>query len=91
MLELLAARGMDFRLLTTGVLYPERETTLGELLAALELPAGRFRLELGSRKSRRVSRPEPHGVRVTLIPTASSRADWRKIAKIRKQGTKSPV
>ena len=47
LLELLAARGMDCRVLTTGVLDPERETTLDEVLATLELPCQRFWAELG--------------------------------------------
>ena len=45
LLELLAARGMDCRVLTTGILDPERETSLDEVLAALELPTR------GSRRS----------------------------------------
>ena len=32
-LELLAGRGMDCRVLTTGILDPERETSLDEVLA----------------------------------------------------------
>ena len=47
LLELLAARGMDCRVLTTGILDPERETSLDEVLATLELPARRFQAELG--------------------------------------------
>ena len=35
LLELLAGRGMDCRVLTIGVLDPERETSLDEVLAAL--------------------------------------------------------
>ena len=54
MLELLAARGMDCRVLTTGVLDPERETTLDEVLATLELPCRRFRAELGSGRAAEV-------------------------------------
>jgi len=47
LLELLAARGMDCRVLTTGILDPERETSLDEVLAALELPVQKFQAELG--------------------------------------------
>jgi hypothetical protein len=47
MLELLAGRGMDCRVLSAGVLDHERETSLDEVLAALELPARRFQAELG--------------------------------------------
>ena len=46
LLEMLAARGSDCRVLTTGILDPERQTSLDEVLAALELPAGRFQAEL---------------------------------------------
>ncbi len=38
LLELLAARGADCRALTTGILDTERETSLDEELATLELP-----------------------------------------------------
>jgi hypothetical protein len=54
MLELLAAWGMDCLVLTMGVLDPERETTLGAALATLELPAERFRAELGSGRAAEV-------------------------------------
>jgi hypothetical protein len=47
LLELLAGRRMDYRALTAGVLDPERETSLDEVLAALELPVQRFQAELG--------------------------------------------
>jgi hypothetical protein len=46
--ELLAARGMDCRVLTTGVLDPEWESSLDEALATLELPARRFQAQLGA-------------------------------------------
>jgi hypothetical protein len=45
LLELLAARWADCRVLTTGILDPERETSLDEVLAMLELPAGRFQAD----------------------------------------------
>ena len=54
LLELLAARGMDCRVLTTGVLDPERETTLDEVLATLELPCQRFWAELGAGRAAEV-------------------------------------
>jgi len=47
LLELLAVRGIDRRVLTTGILDPERETSLDEVLAALELPVQKFQAELG--------------------------------------------
>jgi len=75
LLELLAARGMDCRVLTTGGLDPEPETSLDELLATLELPARRLQAELGSGRTAEVSEPGRSGVRVTVMPTASSRAE----------------
>ena len=45
LLELLAARGMDCPVLTTGILDSERETSLDEVSATLEFPPG------GSRRS----------------------------------------
>ena len=44
----MTARGMDCRVLATGVLNPERETTLDEILATLELPCQRFRAEMAT-------------------------------------------
>ena len=41
-------RGMDCRVLTTGVLDPEWESSLDEALATLELPARRFQAQLGA-------------------------------------------
>ena len=58
LLELLAGRGMDCRALTTGILNPERETSLDEGLAALELPARRFQGGAGNGRSGRGDRPE---------------------------------
>ncbi len=46
LLELLAAPGMDCRLLCAGVLDYERETTLDDVLASLGLPAKRLKAEL---------------------------------------------
>jgi hypothetical protein len=75
MLELLAGRGMDCRVLSAGVLDHERETSLDEVLAALELPTRRFQAELRSGGSAEVIDLSVNGVRVTLMPTASSRAE----------------
>src|SRR5208283_1883409 len=74
-LELLAARGMDCRVLTTGILDPERETSLDEVLARLELPTQRFQAELGAGASAEVIDLGVNGVRVRLMPTVSSRAE----------------
>src|SRR5271165_5588443 len=75
MFELLAARGMDCRVFTTEILDPERETSLDEVLATLELPARRFQAELGSGRAAEVIDLAVNGVRVTVMPTASSRAE----------------
>jgi len=75
LLELLAARGSDCRVLTTGILDPERETSLDEVFATLELLTQRFQAELRSGGSAEVIDLSVNGVRVTLMPTASSRAE----------------
>jgi Glycosyl transferase 4-like domain len=75
LLELLAARGADCRVLTTGILDPARETSLHEVLATLELPTGRFQAELGTGRMVEVIDMRVNGVRVTRMPTASSRAE----------------
>ncbi len=75
LLELLAARGIDCRVLTTGILDPERETSLDEVLATLELPVQGFQAELRPGGSAEVIDLGVNGVRVTLMPTVSSRAE----------------
>ena len=75
LLELLAARGMDCRVLTRGILDPERETSLDEVFATLELPARRFQAQLGTGRATEVIDLGENGVRVTGMPTASSRAE----------------
>ncbi len=75
LLELLAARGIDCRVLTTGILDPERETSLDEVLATLELPVQRFQAELRPGGSAEVIDLGVNGVRVTFMPTVSSRAE----------------
>ena len=75
LLELLAARGADCRVLTTGILDPERETSLDEVLATLELPTQRLQAELGPGGSAEVIDLGVNGIPVTLMPTASSRAE----------------
>jgi|GEM_PF-6853680 len=45
--EVLAGRGIDCRVLTTAIFDPERETSLDEVFATLELPSQRFQAELG--------------------------------------------
>ena len=75
LLEMLAARGMDCRVLTTGILDPERETSLDEVLATLELPTQRLQAELGPGGSAEEIDLGVNGVRVTLMSTVSSRAE----------------
>jgi hypothetical protein len=75
LLELLAGRGMDCRVLTTGILDPERETSLDVVFATLELPARRFQAQLGTGRAAEVIDLGVNGVRVTVMPTASSRAE----------------
>jgi hypothetical protein len=58
-----------------GDLDPERETSLDEVLATLELPTRRFQAGLGESGSAEVIDLIVKGVRVTLLPTASSRAE----------------
>jgi hypothetical protein len=53
-LELLAARGADCRVLSTGVLDYERETSLDEVTTTLELPAQRRRVVDGPERTAEV-------------------------------------
>jgi hypothetical protein len=67
LLELLAGSGADCRVLTTGILDPERETSLEEVLAARELPARRFQAELGTGKAGEVIDLSVNGVRGEVL------------------------
>jgi hypothetical protein len=58
-----------------AVLDCERETTLDEVLAGLEIPSERFPADLGRIDSAEVIDLNVNGARVTLIPTASSCAE----------------
>jgi hypothetical protein len=75
LLEALTARGADCRVLSAGVLGHERETSLDEVLAALELPAQRRRAALGGEATAEVIDLTVNGVRVTTLPTASSQPE----------------
>lgn len=75
LLELLASRGVDCRALSTGVLDYEQETPLDTVIAALGVPARRARASLAGGGTADVIDLEADGVRVTLLPTASSRAE----------------
>jgi glycosyltransferase involved in cell wall biosynthesis len=73
LLELLAARGHDCRVLSTGVLDYRGETPLAGVLAAPGVPPRRARLSAGGEAD--VFDLELHGVRATLLATASSRIE----------------
>ena len=75
LLELLAGRGHDCRALATGVLDYEGETRLDEVLDGLGLDPRRVAAGLGNGHSVEVHDLELGGVRVTLMPTGSSRAE----------------
>ncbi len=75
LLELLTIRGWDCRVLACGVLDYQRETPLEEALATMELPAARAAAGLSRCGSAEVFDLEVGGVRVTLMPTSSSRAE----------------
>jgi glycosyltransferase involved in cell wall biosynthesis len=77
LLELLAARGWDCRALTCGILDYQRETSVDELLKVLELDgsARRVNASLGRGGAVEAVDLTLNGVRVTVMPTASSRAE----------------
>lgn len=75
LLELLAARGVDCRVLTTGVLDYEVETPLETVLAAQGLSTERIEVDLKRGGAADVFDFDLRGVRVTQLPVASSRAD----------------
>jgi len=75
LLELLAGSDMDRRVLSAGVLDHERGTSLDEVLATLELTVRRFLAELGPGRSAEVIDLAVKGVRLALMPTASSPAE----------------
>ena len=74
-LELLATRGWDCRALTCGVLDYQNETPLEDVLATIERPASRAGAALSRGGEAEVFDLELDGVRVTLLPTAYSRAE----------------
>src|ERR1700684_2578321 len=75
LLELLAARGWDCRALTCGVLDYQNETPLEDVLAAIDRPTARVGAALSRGGEAEVFDLEVDGVRVTLLPTAFSRAE----------------
>jgi glycosyltransferase involved in cell wall biosynthesis len=74
-LELLAARGWDCRALCCGVLDYEQETTLGEVLATVGQPAEPAAARLPGGRAVQVYDMRLGGVRITLLPVASSRGE----------------
>ncbi len=75
LLELLAGRGWDCRALTCGVLDYQNETPLEDILAAIERHAAPVAAALSLGGQAEVFDLDVDGVRVTLLPTSSSRAD----------------
>jgi hypothetical protein len=74
-LEPLAARSADCRVFSTGVLDYKQVTALDEVMATLELPAQRRRVVLDEERTTEVIDMTVGEVRVTLMPTASSRPE----------------
>jgi glycosyltransferase involved in cell wall biosynthesis len=74
-LQLLAACGWDCRALTCGVLDYAEETPLEDVLSVLERPSPRVGAALSLGGDAEVFDLELDGVRVTLLPTASSRGE----------------
>jgi hypothetical protein len=54
--------GTDCRVLTTGILDTERETSLDEVLVAFELPVQRFHAELGPTRTAEVIERRVNGL-----------------------------
>jgi glycosyltransferase involved in cell wall biosynthesis len=74
-LQLMAERGWDCRALTCGVLDFAQETPLDDVLATLERPSPRVGAALLLGGEAEVFDLELDGVRVTLLPTTSSRGE----------------
>jgi len=74
LLELLAARGVDCRALSTGVLDYHKETPLEPLLDALDVPVTRCDAAVAG-GAVEVFDLTLNGVRVLLLPTAHSRME----------------
>jgi glycosyltransferase involved in cell wall biosynthesis len=74
-LQLMAQREWDCRALTCGVLDFAQETPLDDVLATLERPSPRVGAALSLGGEAEVFDLELDGVRVTLLPTASSRGE----------------
>lgn len=75
LMELLASRGVDCRVLSTGILDYHQETPLGPILDGLGVEVRRSRASLSGGDTADVYDLDLGGVRVTLLPTASSRIE----------------
>ena len=75
LLELLTTRRVDCRVLSTGVLDFEVETPLETTLDALGESTERAEVDLPSGRTAEIFDLTVQGVRVALLPTASSRAE----------------
>jgi glycosyltransferase involved in cell wall biosynthesis len=75
LLELLSTRGWDCRALSCGVLDYQENTPLENVLEAIERPISRSTASLSRGGAVEVFDLELAGVRVTLMPTAFSRAE----------------
>ena len=75
LLELLRARGIDCRVLSTGVLDYREETPLETVLEQLDVPVSRGRAPLAKGGTAPIFDFTLAGVRVTLLPTTSSRLE----------------
>jgi glycosyltransferase involved in cell wall biosynthesis len=74
LLELMTRHGWDCRSLTCGVLDYQEETPLESVLASMEFPATRVGAALSRGGKAEVFDLVASGVRVTMLPTAHSRA-----------------
>jgi hypothetical protein len=75
LLELLATRDFDCRVISTGVLDYEQETSLDTVVSSLAVPCCMAQASVNGGKCVDVFDLELNGVRVTLLPTASSRPE----------------
>jgi hypothetical protein len=66
---------MDCRVLCAGVFDVEQETSLDDVLASLGLSASRLQAEFKGGRSAWMLDLSPNGIRVTLMPTASSQLE----------------
>jgi hypothetical protein len=75
LLEAPAARGAERRVSSMGVLDYRQEVSLDEVLAGLGLPGQRSEAALAGEGTAEVIDLTVNGVRVTLLPTSSTRAE----------------